>query len=106
MLLDQEQSEIILPLQAIEAGEQCVDDDGREPFERLVHQEERGIAHQGAADGEHLLLAAGELIAAVAPPLGEPWEEVVDARERPAAWTRGHEEILLERQRGEDLALL
>ena len=56
------------PLQRLQ---QRLDDDRREALERLVQQQQRRVAHQRAADGEHLLLAAGDLVAAcgcAAPP--------------------------------------
>ena len=40
--------------------EHVLDHERREAFGGLVEQQQFGIAHQGAADGEHLLLAAGE----------------------------------------------
>ncbi len=51
----------------------------REPFGRLVEDEQLRIGHQCAADREHLLLAAGKLVAHVGAALGEAREEVVDA---------------------------
>jgi hypothetical protein len=59
-----------------------------------------------ARDGEHLLLAAGELIAEIAPPLGEPRKQIIDRREIPAAGASSDVEVFLHRQRGENLALL
>ena len=32
----------------------------REPFGRLIDHHELGVAHQGAANGQHLLLATGQ----------------------------------------------
>src|SRR5215471_7012380 len=60
-------------------------DDGGEPFRWLVEQEEAGIAHQRARDGQHLLLATGEAPALPARHLGEPRKEFVDARDAPVA---------------------
>src|SRR5207249_8831063 len=40
-------------------------EDWRQTFRGLVHQENVGVADQRAPAGEHLLLAAGELVAAV-----------------------------------------
>ena len=51
----------------------------RQPFGCLVENEQLGIGHQGAPDRQHLLLAAGQLVAHVAPPLGELGKKVVDA---------------------------
>jgi len=46
-----------------------LDNYGCEPFGGLVHQQQARISDQSAADGEHLLFTAGELVAAVPPPL-------------------------------------
>ena len=65
-----------------------VDDHRRQSLERLVEQQELGIAGERAAHRQHLLLAARELVAVIAPPLGEAREEIVDALERPFARAR------------------
>src|SRR5581483_1817224 len=62
--------------------------------------------HQGARDGEHLLLAAGELVAEVRPALFEAREELMDLRQAPRPAARGDAEVLLHGERREDLALL
>ena len=41
--------------------------DGRQAFGRLVEDEQARVGQQRAADGQHLLLAARELVAAVGP---------------------------------------
>ena len=43
------------------------------------------IEQERARNGEHLLLAAGKLIAAIVAPLGQPRKGFVDARNRPIA---------------------
>ena len=48
-----------------------IDDDRRQAFGRLVHDQQARIGQQRAADRQHLLLAAGELGAAVAAALGQ-----------------------------------
>ena len=45
----------------------------------------RGLVEQRARDREHLLLAAGELAAAMVLALGQPRERLVDALDRPGA---------------------
>ena len=67
------------------------------------------VGHQRAADRQHLLLAAGELVAAVAAPLGETREQLEHALQRPpappvASRPRRHDQVLDHRQRGEDAA--
>ena len=64
------------------------------------------IADQRAADSEHLLLAARELIAIVAPALGNTWKEIVDACYGPRAWLHRHNEVFVHSERWKDLALL
>ena len=61
------------------------DDEGGEPLGRLVEHQEARVLEEGARDGEHLLLAARELPAPVAPPLGEPREHVVHPLHGPRA---------------------
>ena len=97
----------VLPLQPFEPGQQRLDDDRRQAFERLVHQQQRRVAHQRAADRQHLLLAARQLVAAVAPPLGQRREEIVDpcrASSAPGRCATGR--FSSHGQRREDLALL
>ena len=67
-----------------DGGGQLLDDDRREALERLVEQQQRRIGHQRARDRQHLLLAAGELVAHVAAPLGEAREQLVDRRQGPS----------------------
>ena len=43
-----------------EGGDEVLDHDGRQALGRLVDQEQPLRVHEGAGDGEHLLLAAGE----------------------------------------------
>src|SRR5205807_4204275 len=69
-------------------------------------QQQAWVAHQCASDSEHLLLASRELIPAIAASLGERGEKVVDLAERPLPRAFGNRQILLDRQRGEDFALL
>src|SRR5690606_40800669 len=58
---------------------------------------------EGAGDRQHLLLAAGQVGAAAATPLGEARENLVNAVERPASGRgeRGEVEILLDAEAAE-----
>jgi hypothetical protein len=47
-------------------------DQRRETFGRFVEDQQPWICHQRAADRQHLLLAAGQLISHVAEAFGEP----------------------------------
>ena len=53
-----------------------------------------------------MLLAAGQLIAEILPPLGEPREQGVDFLDGPAARPRHRGEVFLDRERFENIALL
>jgi len=44
------------------SSRKAVDDDRRQPLGRLVEQQEARVEDQRAADGEHLLLPAGQLL--------------------------------------------
>src|SRR5262249_57888334 len=84
----------------------ALDQDRSEALERLVEQDDARIEDQGAADREHLLLAARELVAEIAAALLEPRKQLVDARLGPRAGPGHGGEILLDRERFEDVALL
>ena len=87
--------------------DELLHDDRGEPLHRLVEQQQLGIGHERARDREHLLLAAGKLIAEVAPSLFEPRKELVDALEVPRpARAFDHGEVLLDRERSEHEPLL
>src|SRR5215472_10983945 len=80
---------------------------GGQPLRGLVEEEEVGIAHERAPDGQHLLLAARELVRAVAPPLAQPGEELVHALQAPApAAAPRHLEVLAHGERRKDTAAL
>ena len=90
--------------------EQVLDHQRREPFGGLVEQQQLGIAHQRAADGEHLLLAAGEIAALSVGELGkfrEQREHRVDVPAAgPAGGARRHVEIFPHGELGEDAPVL
>src|SRR5262245_2694357 len=83
-----------------------VDDDGREPFRRLVEQDARRVAHQAAADREHLLLASGNLRGRALARLGEVGKEREHPVGAPPAALPSHLEVLHHREIGEDAAVL
>src|SRR5262249_11522653 len=62
ILLDQKDGEALL-LEHADGLADLLDDDRGKTLGRLVEQEEAGAGTQNAADGEHLLLAAGKLCA-------------------------------------------
>jgi hypothetical protein len=79
----------------------------RQPFGRLVDQDQIGIAHQGAAHRQHLLLAAGEHAGRNVLPCLQIGKQPVHIGETPAAELAGalepEFEILPHRQRRKDL---
>src|ERR1700674_2003777 len=87
VLLDDEHGET-LGADATDEIEHLLDDQGGETCGRLVHQQEFRARHQGAADGDHLLLAARQGAGELARALREPREQVIDPgeslREQPA----------------------
>ena len=87
-------------------AQELLDDQRRQAFQRLVEKQKTRIEHQRAADGEHLLLAAGELRAEIAATLAQTREQLEHARRgpRPGPGYRG--EIFLDRERLPDVALL
>ena len=88
---------------------EVVHDEGGEPLRRLVEQQQLGVAHQRAGDGEHLLLAAGEVAALTGRQLPQLREEVIDPFHRPARCghaAAGHVEVLPHGEVGEDAPVL
>ena len=85
----------------------AIDEQRSEPLGRLVEEQDARVREQRASDREHLLLAAGELVAVMAPPLLEPGQQVVDVAQAPldlAAGDRaaGELQVLLDREARED----
>src|SRR3954469_19270623 len=108
VLLDDDHREAAA--QALERLAQAADDDGGEALRRLVEHQDVGLEEQGARDGEHLLLAAGERAGELAGALLQPGKELVRLREpfieRPEALPMTLDgprqlEVVLHGQRGE-----
>ena len=59
ILLDQQNGKA-LRFERTDGLADLLDDDRRQPFGRLVEQQQAGAGAQNAADRQHLLLAAGE----------------------------------------------
>src|SRR5690606_425273 len=79
-----------------------LDDDWRQPLGRLVEQQKPRAGAQDARDGEHLLLAAGQLGALAAQPPAQVGKQVVDLVEPEAARPdhRRQQEVLLDVEAG------
>src|SRR5215831_9140493 len=102
VLFDQQNGMAFL-LQPRDRLPQPLDDDGREPLGRLVHDQAVRIGHEPAADGQHLLLAARERPGALAASFAQTREQRVDAFHVPAATVEaalGDHEVFLDAERG------
>src|SRR5215472_10028190 len=106
VLLDNDDSELAGVHELANHLHQLLHDDGREPFHRLVEEQELGISHQGPGDRHHLLLAPGELVAEVALALLESRKDRIDPSEIPGSGPRDNGEMFLERQRRKHEPLL
>ena len=81
-LVDQQRRDAAVADQA-DGVPDLVADERREAFGRLVEDQHARVGQQRARDREHLLLAAGELVAAIAQPLAEPRKQLEHARDGP-----------------------
>src|SRR5581483_6666098 len=106
LLLDDDGRHALLADHLAQAAQQLVDDDGRQPFQRLVEQHDTRVHDQRAADRQHLLLAARQLAAEIGAPLLQPGKRGKDALQCPGPGTRDGGEVLLHGERAEDVALL
>src|ERR1700712_3663158 len=84
VLLDQQNGKPFLA-QVSQDRDDLVHDHRRQPFRRLVEQQQRRVQHQGAGDRQHLLLAAGKLEAEIGLAFLQPRKQPVDLGEVPAA---------------------
>src|SRR5690242_9695712 len=82
VLLDQH-DRVALGLEPRDGAPDLRDDEGREAFRGLVHEHDARIAHEPAADREHLLLAAGKRARGLQGPLSEAGKELEDALDGP-----------------------
>src|SRR6185437_9082463 len=83
VLLDQQDGKAFA-LELADRLPQALDDDRREPFGRLVHDQAVRIGHQAAADRQHLLLAARQRLGALRAALAQAREQRIDALQTPA----------------------
>src|SRR6267143_397936 len=75
VLLDQQHRRALL-LQGLQNAADFLNKLRRKAARWLVKQQDARKAHQGATDGNHLLLAAGKCRDQLAPPLAQPGEEL------------------------------
>ncbi len=94
-------------LDGLQLGHDLLDDHGGQAFHGLVqHEQARGV-HQRAADGQHLLLAARELSAAVGAALLQAREDAVDVGQLPGRLLAlAQQQVLFHREQPEDAAVL
>ena len=108
VLLDQQDGQAFL-LQRADRFPQPLDDDRREPFRRLVHDQAIRIGHQRAADRQHLLLAARQRLGALVAALVQAREQRVDALQIPAVAVGvalGDQQVFLDAERRKYAAAL
>ena len=101
VLLDDEDRQAVLR-EPPERLDEHLDDRRRQPLRRLVHDQQPRVGQQRPADGEHLLLAAGELRPARRPALRQAREQLVDRVGRPAVLAAApgrHAQVLVDRER-------
>ena len=101
ILLDDEHADVALIAEIEQNLFDPFDNDRRQALGRLVHDQEPRVEQERARNGEHLLLAAGELIAAIGAPFGETRKRFVDARDRPLrlAVAGGEAQMLIDGER-------
>jgi len=106
VLLDQQDGRPVAP-DLLERVEQLSDEARREPERQLVHHKQLRLRDDRAREREHLLLSTGKRSGDLLAALLQDREEVVDARERAVQTVgrvRGHHQVFLDRQSGEDAA--
>src|ERR671917_1086071 len=111
VLLDEEDGGA-LGVDLLDDVEDALDEDGSQAHRGLVEEEQLGAAHQGASDGEHLLLAPAHRAGLLLYALLQAGEELEDAVHVPAdavavvAVVGAHLQVLADRHAREDLAPL
>src|SRR5207249_1080614 len=103
VLLDEEDRRAALGIDAPHDVEYLLDQHRREAERRLVEQHESRLCHEGAADGEHLLLASGEVSGVAGAAFTESWKVRIHGFEVGptipiSAGVGAREQILLDRQ--------
>ena len=79
---------------------------GARPSSGSSSSRTRGLSTSARRDRQHLLLAAGQLVAEILPALVEPREQLIDLVGGPAAGLRDRGQVFLHGERFENVALL
>src|SRR5437899_9714178 len=83
VLLDEQDADALLAVDRTDDAEDLADDERREPERGLVQEQEPRPHHERTRDGEHLLPAAGEAPADLAPPPTGPRKVAENPRHAP-----------------------
>src|ERR1700730_16428457 len=108
VLLDEDDGDAAVPVDRGEHVGDLLDHARRQPQEGLVHHEDGRARHEAAADGDHLLLAAGEGARSLAFALFQAREQRFDLGQRLLAScprggvVRAEEKVLAHAQLGEE----
>src|SRR5713226_6803683 len=109
VLIGDEKRHALLP-NLMDRIDECPHHQRAQTLRRLVENEQRGVSHERAPDGEHFLLAAREAGAALRSQLRQRRKELADAIEGPVPVAARHavddREVLLDRQVGEDAPVI
>src|SRR5262249_48890312 len=99
MLFDQQERHGAVSRELAQYTRQLLNHDRREALERLVEQGQARMGHEGAREGEHLLLAPRKLLPAVMLSLGKTRKRLVHGGggERTRTGDRG--KMLVDRER-------
>ena len=100
VLLDHQNLDAALLSQADEHVFDLLNDDGSQAFRRLIHDKQFRVQQERPRDGEHLLLAARQLRAAVGFPFRKSWESRINPFPRPrAALAADQAKVFIDRER-------
>src|SRR3954471_21461823 len=89
VLLDDQHGQAVLPVQSADRIENLARDQRRQTERGFIEQEQARTAHQGATDGQHLLLAAGQGSATLGVAFLQPRKQREHALERRLAFGVG-----------------
>ena len=97
-LFDNDHRQAFVPRQTAQGTQHFIDDDRGKAFRRLVQQQQARIEHQRAADRQHLLFAARQLVAEIAAAFFQARKHLVDAGDGPRAIAGHRRHVFLDGQ--------